>query len=55
MLGGMMYKPLLISSLIEHAARWHGDTEIVSVETAGGIDRSDWATVERHARQRARG
>ncbi|KFI32958.1 long-chain fatty acid--CoA ligase [Haematobacter missouriensis] len=53
MLGGMMYKPLLISSLIEHAARWHGDTEIVSVETTGGIDRSDWATVEANARRLA--
>lgn len=30
MLGRMMYQPLLISSLIEHAARYHGDTPIIS-------------------------
>ena len=32
MLGMMMDQPLLISNLIEHAARFHGDTEIVSRE-----------------------
>jgi len=29
MLGMMMDRPLLISTLIEQAARFHGDTEIV--------------------------
>ena len=30
MLGLMMDRPLLISSIIDHAALYHGDTEIVS-------------------------
>ena len=33
MLGLMTDKPLLISSLIEYAAKYHGDTEIVSCNT----------------------
>ena len=53
MLGGMMYQPLLISGLIEHAARWHGETEIVSVETTGGIDRSSWGEVATNSRRLA--
>jgi 3-(methylthio)propionyl---CoA ligase len=53
MLGQMMVKPLLISSLITHAAKYHGDTEIVSVETAGGIVRTDWAIIEANARRLA--
>lgn len=53
MLGKMMDQPLLISSLIEHAARYHGGTEISSVETAGGIERTTYAAVEQNARQLA--
>ena len=30
MLGQMMRMPLTISSLIRHADRWHGDTEVIS-------------------------
>ena len=39
MIGQMMRQPLIISSLIEHAARYHGNTEVVSVETSGEVDR----------------
>ena len=53
MLGKMMHQPLTISSLVAHAARYHGGTEIVSVETDGATQRSDWATVERNARRLA--
>ncbi|MGO1688643.1 MAG: long-chain-fatty-acid--CoA ligase, partial [Psychrobacter sp.] len=35
MLGKMMYQPLLISSLMEHAARYHGDTVVISKEVDG--------------------
>jgi fatty-acyl-CoA synthase len=49
----MMDQPLLISNLIAHAARYHGATEVVSVETAGGIERADWSTLERNARRLA--
>ena len=39
MLGQMMNMPLLISSLIRHADRYHGDTEIVSRTVEGPIHR----------------
>ena len=35
--GQMMFQPLLISSFIEHAARYHGDTAIISKNTDGTI------------------
>ena len=38
MLSSMMQRPLLISSLIEHAARCHGDTEIVSRTVESGAE-----------------
>ncbi len=53
MLGQMMTQPLLISSLIDHAARYHGETEITSVETDGTVTRTNWSEVARHARQLA--
>ncbi|MFP1681515.1 long-chain-fatty-acid--CoA ligase [Alloalcanivorax sp. C16-1] len=51
MLGQMMNQPLLISSQIRHAARYHADGEIVSVETAGGVHRTNWGEVEQRARR----
>ncbi len=53
MLGQMMNEPLLISGLIRHAARYHGATEIVSVETTGGLHRTTWREVERDSRKLA--
>ncbi|MDK3071549.1 long-chain-fatty-acid--CoA ligase [Sedimentitalea sp. JM2-8] len=53
MLGKMMDKPLTISSLIAHAARYHGATEIVSVETGAPVSRTDWAGIEANARKLA--
>ncbi|UWR13656.1 long-chain-fatty-acid--CoA ligase [Sulfitobacter sp. M368] len=50
MLGQMMSKPLLISSLIEHAERYHGEAEIHSVNTGGGIEETSWGQVARNAR-----
>ncbi|HEY5633858.1 MAG TPA: 3-(methylthio)propionyl-CoA ligase [Burkholderiaceae bacterium] len=48
MQGLMMEMPLLISSLLRHAARHHGDTEIVSRRVEGDIHRYTWADC--HAR-----
>jgi len=42
MQGLMSDQPLLISSLIEYAARYHGETEIVSRTTSGGEERSNY-------------
>jgi len=39
MLGLMMDRPLLIQSLIRHAARYHAETEIVSRTTEGPLHR----------------
>ena len=43
--GQMMDRPLTIGSLIDHAARYHGGTEIISVEADGDVRCSDWAGV----------
>ncbi|MGZ2257882.1 long-chain fatty acid--CoA ligase [Roseobacter sp. A03A-229] len=53
MLGQMMTAPLLISGLIDHAARYHGDTEIVSINTGGGSEVTTWGQVARSARRLA--
>ncbi len=51
MLGQMQSQPLLISSLITHAERHHGSTEIVSRRVEGDIHRSNWGQIARRARQ----
>ena len=51
--GLMQDHPLLISSLIRHAAQNHGRREIVSRLGDGSIHRTDYATVERRARRLA--
>ncbi|MFC4668012.1 long-chain-fatty-acid--CoA ligase [Seohaeicola nanhaiensis] len=51
--GTMMDQPLTISSLIAHAARYHGNTEIVSVESDGEATITTWRAVEENARRLA--
>ncbi len=51
MLGRMMFMPLTIQSLIDHAARYHHETEIVSVETDGAKTRTNWRDVAARARR----
>ena len=53
MLGHMMTQPLTISSLIEHAGKYHAGTVVASVETTGGVSRSTWAEVANNARKLA--
>ncbi len=53
MKGLMMQKQLLISSLIEHADRHHGDTQIVSRRVEGDIHRYTFRDCHRRARQLA--
>ena len=45
----MIYQHLATSALLEHAAQYHRETEIVSVSTAGEIERSSWGEVARNA------
>jgi fatty-acyl-CoA synthase len=49
--GLMMDMPLLISSLIVHADRCHGDTEIVSRNVDGSIHRYTYAAAHKRSRQ----
>ena len=52
MLQGLMQdRPLLISSLIEHAARFHPHAEIVSRTCEGPMHRCTYADIGRRARQ----
>jgi fatty-acyl-CoA synthase len=51
--GQMMDIPLLISSLIRHADRFHGDTEIVTRTVEGPIHRYTYRDAHRRTRQLA--
>lgn len=53
MLGQMMTQPLLISSLVAHAERYHSGGEIYSVNTGGGVEETTWGQVGRNARKLA--
>ncbi|MFM0519895.1 MULTISPECIES: 3-(methylthio)propionyl-CoA ligase [Caballeronia] len=54
MFGSMMDRPLLVSSLLEHAERQFGDSEIVSREKSGALHRYTFRDAARRARQLAR-
>ncbi|WP_299657784.1 long-chain-fatty-acid--CoA ligase [uncultured Tateyamaria sp.] len=49
MLGQMMNYPLTISSLVDHAARYHGETVITSVNTGDGVEETSWGQVGANA------
>ena len=51
MLGQMQDHPLLISTLIDHAARNHPEAEIVSRRVEGDVHRSNYAEVARRSKQ----
>ena len=54
MLGQMMQLPLLISSLIVHAERHHGEQEVVSRRVEGDIHRETYKQLAARARQMAK-
>src|SRR6185312_1118209 len=54
MLGMMQDQPLLISRIISHAAKYHGDTELVSRTVEGPIHRYGYADAERGSKRVAR-
>ncbi len=54
MLGLMSERPLLISSIITHAATYHGDAEIVSRTVEGPVHRYGYADAARRSKQLAR-
>jgi 3-(methylthio)propionyl---CoA ligase len=49
----MQRHELLISSILEHAARHHGDAEVVSRRPDGSLDRNNYAAVALRARRLA--
>ncbi|AFM19232.1 acyl-CoA synthetase (AMP-forming)/AMP-acid ligase II [Mycolicibacterium chubuense NBB4] len=51
MLGLMQDRPLMISSLIEYAAAFHPDAEVVSRLPEGHIRRSNWREVNERSKQ----
>jgi 3-(methylthio)propionyl---CoA ligase len=51
MLGLMQDRPLLISNLIEHAARHHGEAEIVSRRVEGDLHRTNYRDAAARARR----
>ena len=53
MLGIMQDRPLLISSIITHAERFHSETAIVSRRVEGDLHRTDWGTVAKRAKRMA--
>ena len=53
MLGLMSERPLLISSIIRHAATYHGDVEIASRTVEGPLHRYTYRDAERRSKQLA--
>lgn len=53
MKSGMQAWPLVVPRLIDHAARNHGCTQIVTLLHDGSLDRSSWIDVRQHAKQLA--
>ena len=51
MLGLMQDCPLTVDKLLDHAARWHGDREIVSRDGQGRVTRSTYLDVHRDAKR----
>jgi len=49
MLGLMQDRPLLITTIMDHAARYHGDAEIVTKAVEGGLHRTTYGNVTRRA------
>ncbi len=53
MKGLMQEWPLLVSRVLDHAARWHGNREVISRSVEGPIHRCTYADIHRRARQLA--
>ncbi len=53
MLGMMMHAPLLVSSILRHAATYHGSTEIVSKTVEGPVHRYTYAALSRRSQKLA--
>lgn len=54
MLGNMMFQPLLISSMIEHAGRYHADTEVISKNTDTSMTVTNWGEIHQNSKRFAK-
>jgi fatty-acyl-CoA synthase len=54
MLGQMQDWPLLVHKIIDHAAQYHGDREVVTRSVEGPIVRTDYRTIAGRAHQMAK-
>lgn len=50
MLGLMQNRPLLVSTLVDYAATWHGEREIAARDADGVMHRSNYAAVAARAK-----
>lgn len=46
----MQQHPLVVPSILDHAARWHGEQEVVSVSVEGEVERSTYRQLAERAR-----
>ncbi|HSI49133.1 MAG TPA: 3-(methylthio)propionyl-CoA ligase [Ideonella sp.] len=53
LMGQMMTTPLMIGSVLRHAARHAGEVEVVSKRVEGDVHRTNWAGIELRARKLA--
>ena len=53
MLATMMHQPLLVSAVLEHANRFHGEQEIVSRTIEGEIFRYSYRGLSKRSKQLA--
>lgn len=51
MLGNMMFQPLLISNMIEHAGRYHADTAVISKNTDTTMTHTTWGEIHRNTQR----
>ncbi len=49
----MMHQSLLISNLIEHAAKYHSDTAVISREVSGQITTTNWQHIQQNSKRLA--
>ena len=52
-LGAMQHWPLRVMTLVDHAEREHGDTEIVTAWAGGAITRTNWREIAKDSRKLA--
>lgn len=53
MLGSMMSTSLTVPSLLDHASQYHAQTDVISVNTQGGVERHTWRDIWVNARRLA--